>query len=105
MAGEDPGQSVRVPGWVVGMPGWGQQSRPVCEVVSRLRAALHNRINERGGVDVGDDPDREAAWRRDAIAIREYRTRRVVRRGSGLETEEGRRAAPDVHAAFREAVL
>lgn len=46
----------------------------------------------------------QRALQRDARAIVRYRTERVVQSGSGLETKEGRRAAPDVHARFREPI-
>lgn len=39
-------------------------------------------------------------WR-DARAIADWKARRVIRRGSGLETEYGRRAAPALHARMR----
>lgn len=46
------------------------------------------------------DPDYVARLRRDHTAILDYRRSRIVRRGSGLETAEARRAAPDVHEAM-----
>ncbi len=44
----NPGAMVTVPGWIVGMPGWGRQTVTVAEVVRRMRRALHARITERG---------------------------------------------------------
>ena len=70
-------------------------------LITEFRRALDNRINSRGGLIVRHDPDQDARWRRDQRAIADYRLRRIVRRGSGLETKQGRRAAPDVDAAFR----
>ena len=80
--------------------GW--QDFPVtgAEVRAEMIRGLHDRINLRGGLKVRT-PGQWHAWRRDQRAIADYRLRRIIRRGSGLETAEGRRAAPDVHDAFR----
>ena len=70
------------------------------EVHSDMIHGLHDRINLRGGLKVRN-PDKWHAWQRDQRAIADYRLHRIVRSGSGLETAEGRRVAPDVHDAFR----
>lgn len=72
----------------------------------RLRA-LDRRINARvpgGTLPRGrkDDVDQDTRWRRDQRTVHEYRARRLVRRGSGLETDEARSRFPDVHLATRE---
>lgn len=52
---DDPETPVMVPGWLVGLPGWGMMSRPAQEVLRRVRDALDNRINARGaGIEPGD---------------------------------------------------
>ena len=82
--------------------GWDWHATDARTVLFQARRALHRRINERAGIAAGTDRSRsrETDWRRDQIAIHDYRTRRIVQRGSGLRTPEARRAAPDVHAAM-----
>ncbi len=64
--------------------------------------ALNRRINAKGGIDVPNDSDYEAALYRDKRAGEDYRLRRIVRRGSGMETALGRSLYPDAHAAMTE---
>jgi hypothetical protein len=91
--------------------------------------ALDNRINDRGRVQADNcypyaardrrrghanqrttgswegrrwSQDHERALRNDQRAIHEYRTRRIVRSGSGLDTTEARRRFPDIQARFTE---
>lgn len=75
-------------------------NRTASEAVRACREALNLRINERGGLPTRWDEDQINRWYRDRNAIRDYRLARIVRRGSGLETAEGRRVAPDVHERF-----
>ena len=75
------------------------------DILRRIVAGVHDRINRRAaGYGIGRkwSADYQAALRRDARAIREYREQRIVRSGSGLETAEGRHAAPDLHARMRD---
>jgi len=81
-------------------PGWEWYPVTGADVYRDMTAGMHDRINKRGCLTVRT-PASWDAWRRDQRAIEDYRLRRIIRRGSGLETAEGRRAAPDVHAAFR----
>lgn len=80
--------------------GWDDFQVTGAEVRAEMIRGLHDRINQRGGLIIRN-PGQWDAWRRDQRAIADYRLHRIVRRGSGLETAEGRRAAPDVHDAFR----
>ena len=81
-------------------PGWEWYPVSGADVHLDMLAGLHDRINKRGGMAVRS-PARWDAWKRDQRAIQDYRRHRIVRRGSGLETAEGRRVAPDVHSTFR----
>lgn len=75
---------------------------PITEALAGFRRALHLRISERGGLPIRWDQDLWRAWHQDQSAIRAFRLHRVVQVGSGLRTRAARRAAPDVHARFRE---
>lgn len=68
----------------------------------RFRDALQARINQRGGVWMQMDPDEESALRRDQRLLDDYLQQRIVRLGSGFETELCRRRFPAVHARMRE---
>ena len=73
----DPETEVSVPGWIVGMPGWGRQSVKVSEVLRDLRTALQSRINARAGFQPREPREEEYRLRRDAWAIRDHFTKRV----------------------------
>jgi hypothetical protein len=93
LADGDPGALVRSP--------WCWYGEPAPAALASFRRALQLRINERGGLPTRWDEARETCERRDQSAITDYRLRRIVLSGSGLQSRAGRRAAPDVHAAFR----
>ena len=74
------------------------------EVLWQFRAGMHDRINRHlPGYGKGRRWTREyqVSLLRDCIAIRDYRRRRIVRSGSGLELPEMQRRYPDVHERFR----
>ena len=75
-------------------------TRDVKGAIVEMRKALNLRINARGGLPTRWDDDLYASWKRDQRAIEDCRLRRIIRRGSGLETKAGRKAALDVHSAF-----
>lgn len=79
--------------------GWGHWPTEGGDILSEMRAGLHDRVNIRGGLTVREHR-RWVDWLRDQREIRDYRLSRLVFSGSGLRTPEARRAAPDVHAAF-----
>lgn len=70
-------------------------------VLGRIHHAISARGNDHWSRGRRNHPDYQAKLRRDQRAIRDFRLHRIVRSGSGLETWEGRRAAPDVHERFR----
>lgn len=67
----DPKQSVSVPGWIVGMPGWGQMSRRACEVLECVREAAASRINARAGFQPREPREGDIQLRRDSRRIRD----------------------------------
>ncbi len=49
IAGRFPDKDVSVPGWIVGMRGWGAQTESARSVLRRVRQAANSRINARAG--------------------------------------------------------
>ncbi len=81
---------------------WFDQS--AAEVLRQFRDGMHDRINRHlPGYGRGRRWAREyqVSLLRDCTAIRDYRQRRIVRSGSGLELPELQRRYPDVHERFR----
>jgi len=72
----DASRKVTVPGWVVGMPGWGNMTRNAGEVLSRVRSAMDARINARAGVTVREHRN-HIGLVRDAQRLRDIAERRV----------------------------
>ena len=81
---------VSVPGWVIGMPGWGKQTSTVQCVLQCIQKALQNRINERGGLQIHEHREGETNlwcdaqaiqnWHKSKIIIRHFRTRLAKKR-------------------------
>jgi hypothetical protein len=84
--------------------GFSEWSDTAGEIVRELLRGLQDRINRHDpsyGRGRKWDHNYQSALLRDSRAIAAYRIFRIVVSGSGLETPEGRRCAPDVHARFR----
>lgn len=65
----DPNTEIRVPGWIVGMPGWGDQVERVGVVLRKVRDAANSRINARAGFVPREPRGGEWPLRRDARAV------------------------------------
>lgn len=85
----DPAQEIRVPGFIVGMPGWPRQAVAAGVVLRHVRAAFDRRINARAGYSPREPRDGESAHYRDSRAAAAKNTNRV--RVYQFETRAARR--------------
>ena len=82
-------ESVRVPGWIAGMPGWNVVTLPAARVCAAMLAALDARINARAGLAPREPREGFGAHARDAYLSREINTCRI--RVYCFETRQARR--------------
>ena len=88
LASLPPTKIVSVPGWIVGMGGWHDQTCVAGLALEHIRKALDRRINARAGYTVPEP--REGHWphARDARAALDHNTKRV--RVYQFETRQAR---------------
>lgn len=84
-----PTRIVSVPGWIVGMDGWHDQSVSAGLALLHVRKALDNRINARAGVQIREPREGESAHYRDSRNVRDILTKRL--RVYQFETRAARR--------------
>lgn len=89
LASLHPSTIVSVPGWIVGMSGWGNQSVHAGVSLARVREALDRRINARAGYTPREPREETYRLARDARAALDRNVRRI--RVYQFETREARR--------------
>ena len=90
-------------GGKVNVSGYGGQGLNLAEFKAYMLAALERRIEAKAGPAPKWrklDPDYQWALWRDCQSVRDYVSKRIVRRGSGLETVEVRTHFPHVQEAM-----
>jgi hypothetical protein len=73
----DPAMEISVPGFIVGMYGWGRQCVTAGEALRCVREALDRRINARAGYKPPEPREGEIPLYRDSRNVRDILTRRL----------------------------